>query len=223
LQKEYELELLPTIETWLADSELAALTIESATDISDRILAKSIKLVDLKLDSTDTNGLLVFKHDRKSCKIKCGLDFYVALNQVFNAVNNLPSSIECAVDLQNELARRGYHSPFLKNLQLSSTDNRSAYIVKSVINDVEIRMRKSDEFIDITAMASAYGKDLSNLLKNEETWDLFAAKAETDGVDFMSLNRETSVYTRVTEIFLNISTVTWVRRRMVAVLGCTLN
>ena len=52
LRQEYDLEIVPTVETWLADSELAALTLDSVTDISDRLLAKSIKLVNLKLDST---------------------------------------------------------------------------------------------------------------------------------------------------------------------------
>jgi hypothetical protein len=61
------------------------------------------------------------------------------------------------------------------------------------------------------------------LLPTIETWDLFAAKAETDGVDFMYLNRGTSVYTRVTEIFLNISTVTKALHPTVGVLGCILS
>lgn len=61
LRQDYDFEIVPTVETWLADSELAALTLDSVTDISDRLLAKSIKLVNLKLDSTDTNGLMVVK------------------------------------------------------------------------------------------------------------------------------------------------------------------
>lgn len=72
------------------------------------------------------------------------------------------------------------------------------------INGIAIEQRTVDGFINGTAMCVAYGKDISDWLKTDETWELVAALAEDleiEPVESKSRKSGNSVFTRVSATY----------------------
>lgn len=102
--------------------------------------------------------------------------------------------------IRHELNLLGYKSPYYQEIAQLSHSNSTIWTV----NGVEINQRSLDGFIDATAMAKAYGKNLSHWIRLDSTWDLFVAKAKQLDLKFNCPHLGNSEYTRVTEFFSSL-------------------
>jgi hypothetical protein len=75
------------------------------------------------------------------------------------------------------------------------------------VNGVPIGQRLTDGFINGTAMCVAHGKDVSDWLKNDDTWELVVALADDLGVTLKSPKSGNSVYTRVSAAYPSLVVV----------------
>ena len=69
------------------------------------------------------------------------------------------------------------------------------------VNNVDIEQRRDDGFINATAMAVAYHKDVSDWLRTDDTWELVSALASDLGTQINSAKKPNSVRTRVSESY----------------------
>lgn len=69
------------------------------------------------------------------------------------------------------------------------------------VNGVIVDQRVADGFINATAMCKAHGKDISNWLKTDDTWDLVVALAEDLSVSPNPSKKTNSDKTRVAAIY----------------------
>lgn len=69
------------------------------------------------------------------------------------------------------------------------------------VNGIKVEQRNTDGFINGTAMCVAHGKDISNWLKTDDTWETVVALAEDLGIDVNSSKRTNSDKTRVSAIY----------------------
>ncbi len=93
-----------------------------------------------------------------------------------------------------------------KKEQKTETDTRKAKpktepAIKHELNNIVVEQRVTDGFINGTAMCVAHGKDVSDWLKNDGTWDLVTALANDLGVDFNSDKNPNSAKTRVSATY----------------------
>jgi KilA-N domain len=79
----------------------------------------------------------------------------------------------------------------------------SGNLVKFVrpVNKINVEQRIDNGFINGTAMCVAHGKDVSDWLKTDETWDLVSALADDLGIKFNPAKNPDSVKTRVSTTF----------------------
>jgi hypothetical protein len=90
-----------------------------------------------------------------------------------------------------------------ENVESKSKTSRrgSLHLAIHEVNGIEVEQRMHDGFINATAMCSAYGKDLSNWLKTDETWDLAVELADQLGFQPNSSIRTNSDKTRVSATY----------------------
>lgn len=72
--------------------------------------------------------------------------------------------------------------------------------MKRPVNGIEIEQRLTDGFINGTAMCVAHGKDISDWLKTDDTWELVVALADSLNLDALPVKDHksgNSVFTRV--------------------------
>lgn len=91
-------------------------------------------------------------------------------------------------------------------------------MVSRDVNGTAIEQRQTDGFINGTAMCVAHGKDISDWLKTDDTWELVVALADDLGVELKSHKSGNSVYTRVSSSYPSLVVV---RRGSPAVGGGT--
>lgn len=72
---------------------------------------------------------------------------------------------------------------------------------RRAVNGVRVEQRADNGFINGTAMCTAHGKDISDWLKTEDTWELVNALADDIGVIPKSRKSGNSNYTRVSAVF----------------------
>lgn len=70
-----------------------------------------------------------------------------------------------------------------------------------VVNGIIVDQRRTDGFINGTAMCVAHGKDIANWLKTDDTWELVCAVAVEENIQSKSPKKGISVYTRVSATF----------------------
>lgn len=83
----------------------------------------------------------------------------------------------------------------------------SVAVIEREANGVVVAQRREDGFINGTAMCAAHGKDISDWLKTDDTWDLVTALAEDLGVKPKSHKSGNSVYTRVSASYPSLAIV----------------
>jgi len=81
-----------------------------------------------------------------------------------------------------------------------SDNNKVVKFVRQV-NNIDIEQRVTDGFINGTAMCVAHGKDISDWLKTDDTWETVVALAEDLGVKPNSDKKPNSVKTRISAIY----------------------
>lgn len=70
------------------------------------------------------------------------------------------------------------------------------------VNNIDIDQRKDNGFVNATAMAKAHGKDISDWLRNNETWELVIALAEDLGIEVSNpAKKPNSEKTRVSSFY----------------------
>jgi KilA-N domain len=77
---------------------------------------------------------------------------------------------------------------------------------KRSVNGVFVEQRVADGFINGTAMCVAHGKDISDWLKTDDTWELVKALAADLAVQAKSHKSGNSVYTRVSASYPTLVT-----------------
>jgi hypothetical protein len=76
-----------------------------------------------------------------------------------------------------------------------------------IVNNVNIEQRKADGFINATAMCVAHGKNISDWLKLDDTWELVVALADSLGIKPNCHKNGNSVYTRVSASYPSLAFV----------------
>lgn len=69
--------------------------------------------------------------------------------------------------------------------------------IERYVNQVKVEQRIDNGFINGTAMCVAHGKDISDWLRTDDTWDLVSALAEDIGIKINSVKKPNSEKTRV--------------------------
>jgi KilA-N domain len=75
------------------------------------------------------------------------------------------------------------------------------------VNGISVEQRVVDGFINATAMCVAHGKDVSDWLKTDETWDLVVALADDLGFEPNSDKKPNSDKTRVSAVYPSLVVV----------------
>ena len=75
------------------------------------------------------------------------------------------------------------------------------------VRGICVEQRQDNGFINATAMAVAHGKDISDWLRTDDTWELVEALADDLGVKINPANKPNSIKTRVAACYPSLVTV----------------
>lgn len=80
-------------------------------------------------------------------------------------------------------------------------------IIPHDVNGIFVAQRVTDGFINATAMCVAHGKDVSDWLKTDETWELVVALADSLQLEPKSAKNPNSVKTRASAVYPSLVVV----------------
>jgi hypothetical protein len=83
--------------------------------------------------------------------------------------------------------------------------NKKKELIPHSVNDIVVEQRNTDGFINGTAMCVACGKDISDWLRTDETWELVSALAESLDIKSISALKPKSIKTRVSAAYPSLA------------------